>query len=121
MTRSALVAFIVLALLGAANLAYSWHLDQQNRDREITMQRTVDQSIAALGRADGSSAASLSAKLDRNWKMIVVTRKAACHTYYNTVQVPHYLYAPECNLPNMSPQSVYVKFWQTPTNWNSPN
>jgi hypothetical protein len=53
--------------------------------------------------------------------MTIVARKAACGAYTNTVLVPHYLYASECNLPNMQPKSAYIRFWRQPQGWNAVN
>jgi hypothetical protein len=55
--------------------------------------------------ADAASATqlctTLGGKLDRNLEDDHRRALAACGAYTNAVLVLHYLYAPECNLPNM--------------------
>ena len=120
MSRTAWSAFTVLVVLGVANLVYAWHLDQTSKDRQDALRQDISQQFSTAAGTQAETATALDGKLDRNWKMIVTTRKTTCDVYFATAQVPHYLYAAECDLPNMSSRNTYVKFWQTPTGWNQP-
>jgi hypothetical protein len=116
---------VVLVVLLAANLASTWYTYSKTRDhldavssqtRETVGQasRTVSADVTASGRA-------AVAKLDRNWRMAIVARKAACDAFYSATTLAHYQFPSECDLANMEPHRYYVRFWRQPYGWNLAN
>jgi hypothetical protein len=80
--------------------------------------RAVDQASQGIARDVAASGKAASAKLDRNWRMAIVARKAACAAFFSATSLAHYQYPSVCNEANMEPRAYYVTFWRQPYGWN---
>jgi len=117
-------AGLVLILL-AANLASTWYAYGQTRDhldqQTASISATAAKTSATIASALAASDRALTNRLDRNWRMTIAARKAACEAFYGATTLPHYLYPTVCDQANMQKLSYYIHFWRQPTGWNTAN
>ena len=99
----------VLILL-VANLASTWYTHSQDDQRFNAQVRTITDSAIATRTSVARSITAIerttATRLDRNWRMTIAARKAACEAFTAATTLPHYLYPSTCDEADIRPAQL---------------
>ena len=118
-------AVLILLTANLATTVYTHRQDDKRFDAQAAAiardTRTTATSLTRIAHTVAANEQTVTGRLDRNWRMTIAARKAACEAFTAATPLPHYLYPSTCDEANMESKSYYVQFWRQPTGWNTAN